>query len=412
MQEDASRCLEFAKRKKPVNSPDCVVKMALLPDDAAFTVAKRWLTQYPDDVHVRTFYLHRLREGTDEQVRQAVTETRQWLSGDSACPGHVHVRVAYLALVNERMPGELVEALNETADWLNGHTEYPGVIEKHLWLIKKKGTPDQVKQALDYTSKWLAAPENQDHPGYAHVGTAYLKLLADKKKGDKELLRRTLDEIANWLSQHDEDVYLRASYFATVREGTTTQYQRAIDEGLQWITDRKHQEHPGYGYIGAPYLKLLADKKKGDKELLRRTLDEIANWLSQHDEDVFLRAGYYATVREGTTAQYQRAIDEGIQWISDPKHPASALVISAYFGLIKHKGTEPQVEQIIAWARSWLDKYPENPGYGTLRVSFNELIRVRKPKEFKHILKDTLFWANGHKNHPGYRHVMNYCDKY
>lgn len=329
MQEDASRCLELAKRKNPVNSPDCVVKMTLLADEQAFAVAEKWLTQYPDDVHVRTLYLHRLRKGTDEQVEQALMETGQWLSEDPTCPGHVDVRVAHLDLIKERMPGKLTEALNGTADWLDSHTEYPGVIEKCLCLIKEKGFS---KQVLDYSKKWLAAPENQEHRGYAHVGTAYLKLLADKKKGDKELLRCALDEIADWLSQHDEDVYLRASYFTTVREGTTTQYQRAIDEGFQWI--------------------------------------------------------------------------------SDPKHPASALVVSAYLRLIKRKGTEAQIERAITWAKSWLDSYPENPGYGNVRVPFNELIRVHRPKEFKRALKETLSWASGHTNHSGYRFVMNYCAKY
>ncbi|MCK4727452.1 MAG: hypothetical protein KAT27_00875, partial [Desulfobacterales bacterium] len=329
MQEDASRCLELARRKNPVNSPDCVVKMTLLADEQAFAVAEKWLTQYPDDVHVRTLYLHRLRKGTDEQVEQALMETGQWLSEDPTCPGHVHVRVVYLDLVKERMPGKLTEALNDTADWLDSHTEYPGVIEKCLCLIKEKGFS---KQVLDYSRKWLAAPENREHPSYAHVALAYLKLLGDKKMGDKEALRHALDEIADWLSQHDEDVYLRAGYFAIMRDGTTTQCQRAIDEGFQWI--------------------------------------------------------------------------------SDPKHPANAPLISAFLGLIKRKGTEPQIEQTIAWIGSWLGKYPENPGYGPVRVTFNELIRVQRPKEFTYALNETLSWASGHTNHPSYRFVMNYCAKY
>ncbi|MBZ0284673.1 MAG: hypothetical protein K8L97_28300, partial [Anaerolineae bacterium] len=209
----------------------------------------------------------------------------------------------------------------QVAIWLEHHAEDVIVRRTYLYLVKEKGSKEQIGEALDSTQIWL-----EHHADDVQVRSDYLNLV--KEKGSKEQVAEAIDSTQIWLQHHHEDVGVRSNYLMLIKEkGNAHQIAEALDSTPIWL-----EHHDDDVIVRSTYLNLV--KEKGQAQQIAEVLDSTQIWLQHHDDDVIVRSTYLNLVKEKVQAQQiAEALDSTQIWLEH--HDDDVQVRSTYLNLVK-----------------------------------------------------------------------------
>ena len=106
------------------------------------------------------------------------------------------------------------DALGVLIEYVGRHSDEGHPRPTYLRIIEQYGTPDQRKESIHETRKWLA-----DHQEDNYVRTAFLGFI--ERKGSDELKRDVLKETRKWLAKHAENSSVRTAFLGFVeRKGS------------------------------------------------------------------------------------------------------------------------------------------------------------------------------------------------
>ena len=145
------------------------------------------------------------RQKQRDQMQLALEQSCQWLEGS---PDQTFVRWAALWLAGLLLPLARSEEpvvrnlIEKSADWMETWTAKEDRLVRmgFLWLVGACGNSAQVRRAIEQTGKWLMAHGEDDF-----IRVAYLLFLI-RRKGTPEQRRDVIAETRQWLRKHP-DVY-------------------------------------------------------------------------------------------------------------------------------------------------------------------------------------------------------------
>jgi len=413
-QQEAEQCADMALSKEPTCGVDLTTLIGLYrergEEDAGLRKFQQWLELAPEDHHARAIYLGLVkREGTEEQVTQAIKGTTSWLAEH---PQDNFIRQRYLRMVAHKGTDEQVaQAIEEIGAWLAKHPKDKFVRRAYLTVMSRqrlaalpmlrrylertpedhhvralylglveRHAPDQVAQVMEETRTWLA-----EHPQGHDARRTYLGLV--ERKGTDEQVAQAIEEIGAWLTEHLQDVQVRSRYLRLVKgKGTDEQVAQAIKETTSWLA-----EHPQDYDVRRAYLGLV--ERRGTVEQVVQATEEIGAWLAEHPQDTQVRRTYLRMVaRKGTDEQVAQAIEEMVAWLTE--HSQDAQVCSEYLGLVRRKGTDEQVAQMITGTTSWLAQYPQD--YDARKTYLGLVERRGTDEQVERVIEETTTWLAQH----------------
>lgn len=241
-----------------------------------------WLAMHPDS-HVRVLYLKFLARFSEELTinsRQAIVETRRWLSTTShgsANSKHYfslianleeqdllrngpallakneddfRIREQYLGALEKARSVEFDsqrrDAVRSIREWLANnpeHTQLRNAFLRFLWTLPASSFAEQIRQGARDTREWL-----DKHSAHSNVRNQYLTFMSKVPLGEP-FVQEHIDsatDVSRWLSLHDDAYGTRHVYLNYVRRLDGADYRvikrHALSEAIKWM-DSPDCEH-------------------------------------------------------------------------------------------------------------------------------------------------------------------------
>ena len=284
------------------------------------------------------------RSGTDQQRRDAIDTTQDWLQHHTE---DAIVRRQFLAFLSQwGTDKQRQDAINNTQNWLQHHTEDNFVRRQFLAFLSQWGTDKQRQDAIENTYAWL-----QNHTEDNFVRRQFLAFLGHK--GTAEQRRDAIDITHDWLENHLEDYQVRTKFLAFLSQfGSRNNRQAAIGTTQTWL-----QQHPEDANVRPQFLAFLS--QWGTVKQKQEAIEITQIWLQQHSEDVNVRSQFLAFLsRWGTDKQRQEAIETTQAWLQ--QHPEDANVRPQFLSFLSQWGTDKQRREAIETTQVWLQHHPED----------------------------------------------------
>jgi tetratricopeptide (TPR) repeat protein len=130
-----------------------------------------------------------------------------------------------------------------------------------------------------------------------------------------------------------------------------------------------------------------------NKGLINKAFSTIRNWLDGHSADRMIFTRYHSLVKDkGSQEQIEEVIEETRLWLKE--HPEDYTVRVSYLPLVKDKGSQEQIEEVIEETRLWLKEHPEDY---TVRVKYVSLVKDKGSQEqIEEVIDESSLWLKDH----------------